>query len=138
MNLFDLIKLKRFDEVNKDIVLGNAKFPNDTLRVKDQKSFQLFKISTQTTSFDEVVALMDKNGFLPANIYELLFWSGWDGKSTVIAPGSFVELEDKGYVPCMSLDYFSEPGRYYSMRRLCLLDRNREWKGEMFFLGVKE
>lgn len=138
MNLFDLIKSKRFDEVNKDIVLGNAKFPNDTLRVTDQNSFRLFKISKPTTSYKEVVDLINNNGFILANIHELLFWKGWDRKTTVVAPGSVVNLDGKDYVPCMSLDYFSEPGRYYSMCRLCLLDKDREWKGEIFFLGFKK
>lgn len=137
MKLSELIKSHHFDEINRDIAFGAAQFVDQEIRVEEESQYELLKTITPQTSYTEVLKLMEENSLIPANIYELLNWKGWDEASTVIAIGSVTELDGKKYVPCVSLDHFRDPNRYYALRRLCLLELDREWKGEMSFLAIR-
>lgn len=138
MNLSDLIKNHHFDEINRDIAFGSAQFPDQEIRANSETQYELLKTTTPTTTYGEVLNIMNEKGLVPAHVYELLHWKGWDKQSTVIAIGSVTELDGKKYVPCVSLDYFRDPNRYYALKRLCLLELEREWKGEMSFLCIKK
>lgn len=48
-------------------------------------------------SYKKVLETMEKDGYRPANIYELLSWNEWDRVSTVVALGSIAKINPDGH-----------------------------------------
>ncbi len=91
-----LIKKHKFDWVNPDIT--NSNFPDSERRWDDYKLFHFDRyISTE-----DVVFKMKNEGYVPANIHELLTWKGWGDKDFVVALGSFARVDGNRYVACLS------------------------------------
>ena len=83
MILKQLIKSLKLDYVNSDITEEN--FP----LTEEGKIDKIFSFKKYRTS-EEVISKMDKEGYRPANIYEMLAWAkeDWNGKDWVVALGS--------------------------------------------------
>lgn len=79
-----LIKKLKLDYCNENIT--DANFPDDGKRGKE---FKLYDFKRDISS-EDVIAEMEKEGFRPATIHELLIWAekNWDGKEWVVALGS--------------------------------------------------
>lgn len=146
-DLVQNIKSKyHLDWINPDILSGSAIFDNEkekedsenTIKNKKNLHFALMHINTEGIKYEEVLSSMEQNGLRPATFKELLSWNTWDKKSTVIAPGSLAELPEGKFASCFSLDNYSEPERSFSLKRLCLINTKYQWRGEMYFLGIKD
>lgn len=83
MTLQNIIKKLKFAYVSPDIT--DANFPLEKIRGE----IKLFHFKEYMTS-EEVINAMDKDGYVPANLYELLAYAknGWDNAKLVIALGS--------------------------------------------------
>jgi hypothetical protein len=73
-------KLK-LDYINSDITIEN--FPEEKVR----EGFKIFHFGEYLTT-EEVVSKLDKEGYQPANLAELLTYKEWNGKDFVVALGS--------------------------------------------------
>ena len=94
-NLSQLIKKNKFDYINSNIT--DSLFPAPIELRTDYKLFHFDK----NLSFDDAVKEMQKEGYEPANIYELLSWNKWNGKDWIVALGSVVKVGDGRSVPCL-------------------------------------
>ena len=94
-SLAQLIKDKKFDWVNNDIEkhFVATEVPEDT-------EYKLFQFDRNISSKDAVKEI-EKEGWRPANISELLSWKDWKDEF-VIALGSIAEVNGFHYVPCLS------------------------------------
>lgn len=121
--LTDLIKAKKFDWVNSDIT--DEVFPEENPRNTDYKLYHFDKY----ISSEDAIKKMEKEGYVPANIRELLAWSGWNEKDWVIALGSVGEVSGDRHVPVLS--------RRGSERRLLLGWFDFDWSSLCRFLAVR-
>ena len=120
--LTDLIKSKKFDYVNSDIT--------DTLFEKPKEVSTEFDLMTidKTTSSEDIISQMEKEGYRPANAWELLNYS-WNGEDTVVALGSVGEVGGGRRVVCLFRDD--------SGRNLGLGWWGGDWGSDYRFLRVK-
>jgi hypothetical protein len=123
--LKQLIKQNKFDYVDSDITETN--FPDNGRHLKD---FKLFHFNRNISS-ENVVKEMEKEGYVPANIYELLEWKDWNDKDSIVALGS-VWLHWNGY---RSVAYLDSDG---SRRRLNLCIWDGDWFDDGRFLAVRK
>lgn len=96
-SLKNLIKDCKFDFVNEDITEKN--FPKQNIRGK----VELLHFDKEIES-DEAIERMNKQGYEPANIYELLEYAkdGWNKEDAVVALGSVWRVFfGYRYVPCL-------------------------------------
>ena len=126
--LESLIKKLKFNYVNPDIKEEN--FPQIDRGFTDFKVFHFDRL----ISSEDAIAEMKKEGFMPANIYEMLLWANqknWDGKEFVVALGSIWQ-NPNGYrcVPCL--------GGWRDGRGLSLDWYGRDWGGGCRFLAVRK
>ena len=119
--------LIRFDWVSPNITEEN--FPPEKVRNTDYKLFHFDRY----VSSEDVVKEMDKEGYNPANIYELLNWKDWNSKDWVVALGSSCVLGGSRQVAFLSRVDFG--------RGLVLDVWGGDWRGDWFgfarFLGVR-
>ncbi len=82
--LKQLIKLNKLDWANPNI--NNENFPYNGRLSKEIKLFHFNRI----ISSEDAIKEMAKEGYEPANIYELLTWAkdNWNGKDVIVALGS--------------------------------------------------
>lgn len=92
-DLKSLIEAGKFTYVNSNITLEN--FPAEEIRSSDYKVFHFDK----SISSEDAVKEIEKEGFVPANIYELLSWPDWNGKDWVVSLGSSFVLGGRRGVP---------------------------------------
>lgn len=123
ITLKQLIDKQKFDWVNSDIT--EDVFPLNTLRSNEYKLFHFDRF----ISSEDVVKEMEKEGYLPANIYELLGWKDWNEKDLVIALDSVGEVDGDRYVPYLY--------RSVSERSLRLAWWDVVWIAYCRFLSVK-
>lgn len=97
--LTTLIKQGKFSYVNSNITLEN--FPVEEIRSDDYKLFHFDRY----ISSEDAVKEMEKEGFKPVNIYELLSWKEWNGKDPVVGLGSSCAVRDARHVPCLRVWY---------------------------------
>lgn len=90
--LKQLIKKNKFDWVHPDI--NEKNFPLEDISSNPTK---LFHFNRPITS-EEAIKEMAKEGYRPANAYELLAWDGWNGQDWVVALGSFAKIGGNRYV----------------------------------------
>lgn len=120
--LQQLIKKHKFDWVNPDITESN--FPPEEISTNPTKLYHL----DRNISSDEVVKEMARDGYRPANAYELLNWEAWNGEDYVVALGSFARIYGSRHVLCLY--------RYGSGRDLRLDWLDDDWFGGCRFLAV--
>ncbi len=121
--LKQLIKSKNFDWVNSNIIEDN--FPLQTIRSSDYKLFHFDRY----ISSDNVIKEMEKEGYTPVNIYELLSWKDWNNEYLILSLGSSCEVDGSVRVPCLD--------GVGSKRRLSLHWRLVDWDALCRFLGVR-
>lgn len=122
-NLENLIKSKSFDYVDSDITSDN--FPQEEIRSSDYKLFHFGRL----ISSEDAVKEVEKEGYSVANIYELLDWKEWNGSDSVVALGSFWEVNGLRDVSCLD-------GRV-AERGLSLFWWKSGWSGRYRFLAVR-
>jgi hypothetical protein len=120
-----LIKKHKFGWVNDNITEAN--FPDDGRRGKDYKLFHFKK----SISSERVIEEMEKEGYQPATIYELLEWKDWNDKDWVVTLGS--TWRDSG--GCFFVPFL---GRSGSERYLDLRWFGSEWYVCCRFLVVRK
>lgn len=124
--LQQLIDQLRLDYVNSNITEAN--FPLQEVSKSEHKLFNFDKCMTS----EEVKEAMEKDGFRPGNIYELLTWGkdNWDGKKWVVALDSFwVDPNGHRGVSCLH----GGPGSRY----LRLVYADSQWFGSAWFFGLR-
>jgi hypothetical protein len=122
-SLKNLIKSKKFDWVNPNIT--ESVFPLQEVRGTDYKLFQFDK----SVSSESAVKEMEKEGYIPANLHELLLWTEWNNRDFVVALGSVGEVNGGRRVP------FLRKGG--SERRLGLGWWDGGWVSVFRFLAVR-
>jgi hypothetical protein len=93
ISLTELIEKGKFRFVNSNITPDN--FPVEPIRSEEYKVFHFDRY----ISSEEALKEIEGAGYLPANIYELLSWTEWNGKDWVIALGSSCVLDGRRHVP---------------------------------------
>lgn len=114
---------KKFDWVNSDITEEN--FPIEKVRKGDYRLYHFDK----PISSEDVLKEMEKEGYSPANIYELLSWRDWNNKDWVVALGSSCVLDGDRHVAYLY--------RYGSERYVNLYWWSYGWCGGYRFLAVR-
>lgn len=122
MTLKQLIENKKFDYVNSDI---ESHFELEKVRSDD---FKLFHFGRYISS-EDAIKEMEKAGYVPANLTELLLWEKWNEEDWVVALGSVALVLGVRYVPYLD-------GRD-SERNLNLHWFGDVWYGFCRFLGTK-
>ena len=122
LSLKDLIKKCKFNWVNPDITEQN--FPPEDIRSED---FKLYNFGRSISS-EDAVSEMQKDGYSPANLYELLSWKDWNSKDFVVGLGSSAMLRGCRRVPCLG---------DWGVRELCLAWWHGEWLDVFRFLAVR-
>jgi hypothetical protein len=121
----------KFDWVNENITSKN--FPKPAKGQKLEKEVFLFHFGKNMSS-EAVIAEMDKSGYKPATIWDLLALAlkepNLQRKFWIVALGSSCELGGDRSVPC--LDEGSNE------RRLSLIYSGDEWRGSGRFAGVRK
>ena len=125
ITLEDLIKKHNFFRVSQEITAEN--FPDNGERGKDYKLFHFDKY----ISSEDAIKEMEKEGYRPANIYELLEWKDWNNKGLVVALGSVWQDFD-GFRPVAYLNSAD------SLRKLLLDIWGGDWPGYCRFLAVRK
>lgn len=82
--LQQLIKLRKFNWVNSGITKENFPEQKNDFREGEVKLFSFDK----TMLSEDVIKEMDKEGYSPCTIRELLSWDGWNGKDFIVGLGS--------------------------------------------------
>lgn len=121
--LQQLIDPWKFDYVNSDITKKNF-----SLEDRGLDEYKVFHFDKYLSS-KEVIEEMEKEGYSPANAYELFTWKEWNGKVFVIALGSVAEVRGERAVLYL--------GRYGSLRKLNLGWFDGGWGGGCRFLAVR-
>src|SRR3990167_8743105 len=93
--LQQLIDPWKFDYVNSDITKKNFSLEDRSL-----DEYKVFHFDKYISS-KEVIEEMEKEGYSPANAYELFTWKEWNGKVFVIALGSVAEVDGARRVLCL-------------------------------------
>lgn len=86
-SLSSLIKSHKFDWVNPDITEDNFPTPKEI-----RTDFKLCHFDRYIPSEDAIKEI-EKDGYSPATIYELLSWEGWNDKDWVVALGSVAGVD---------------------------------------------
>ena len=126
MTLKNLLKNLKLNYANSDITEVN--FPNTKRLLTDAKIFQF----NRTISSEDAIKEMEKEGYKPANLRELLSWGAknWNGQDFVVALGQAWRGPLGGrYVPCL--------GAWYGERGLGLGYLGLDWDGCCRFLAFK-
>jgi len=124
MTTKELLETKKFDYVNSDITEAHFPQPKEVMKVT-----KLFKFDKRMTSA-AVVEAMDKEGYWPANLYDLLAYE-WDGKDNIVALGSVWQNSHGG----RRVPYLCEFG---DERGLCLRFWGGDWFDFWFFAAVSK
>ena len=123
MTLKQLIEAGKFDWVEKHITDENFPAPKEL-----RTDYKLFHFS-ESISSEEVIKKIDKEGYVPANLYELLSWEDWNETDIVIALGSSAHVGGGLSVPGL--------GRCGAGRGLGLFWYGGGWSGDGRFLAVR-
>lgn len=91
--LSELIQEKKFDYVNPNITDTLFEIPKEI-----SSDYKLYYFGRYISS-ENIVIEMKKDGYRPANVWELLKWKDWDNKDWVIALGSVGEVYGCRHVP---------------------------------------
>lgn len=122
-NLADMIAAWKFNDVDRNI--NETNFPPQPIRGK----IKIYHFNRYISS-EDVIAEMAKDGYLPANIYELLNWDGWKGEDVVVALGSVWQHLGGRDVPSL----WGDAGR----RRLLLDWFKDDWVADCRFAAVRK
>lgn len=117
-----LIKDRKFDWADSDITVEN--FPSQEVST----DFKLYHFDRHISS-ESAIEKMKKDGYKPANIYELLLLPDWNGKDWVVALGSVCKVHGHRDVAYL---YGGD-----SKRRLNLAWFDGVWHGYCRFLAVR-
>lgn len=123
MDLQKLIKEKKFDWVNDNITA--EKFPAPKKLRTDYKLYHFDRYISSESAIKE----MEKEGYSPANFYELLSWKDWNNADWVVALGSVARVRGDRRVPCL--------GRIGASRELYLGWFDFVWYANFRFLAVR-
>jgi hypothetical protein len=96
--LSSLIKKQKFDWVNSDITDSLFETPKEI-----SSDYELCHFDRYISS-EDAIKEMEKDGYRPANAWELLSWKDWNGTDTtdtVVALGSVGEVVGIRCVPCI-------------------------------------
>ena len=99
--LLRLIATAKFKWVRPKITPEN--FPEEPIRSQDDKDYKVYHFESyfnRAISLECAIAEMIKDGYIPANIYELLYWKGWDRSQTIVAFGSSCVIYNHHHFPC--------------------------------------
>lgn len=121
--LQQLIKAKKFDWVNPKIENNFT-----AVEVSNDTEYKLFHFDTFISS-EDAIREIEKEGYRPANISELLSWEDWNEKDWVISLGSVVGVRGGRIVPVLDED---GSGRYFF---LCWFAGG--WDADCRFLACK-
>lgn len=97
---------ERFEYVNSDIE------PNFTIEEPRSQEYKLYSFDIYISS-EEVVAEMERDGYAPATLGELLYWEGWNEQDWVVGLGSVAEVNGYRRVPDL---YGGSSGRDLRLR----------------------
>lgn len=122
-SLSSLIKKGNLGYVNSNITA--ELFPAPKIIRND---FKLYHFNKRISS-EDAVKEMEKDGYAPANIYELLSWKEWNGTDWVVGLGSVHWVDGDRHVPCLT--------RGGSERILYLSWWDADWDSDCRFLGVR-
>lgn len=122
-SLESLIKSHNFSFVNSNITPEN--FPEEEIRSSEYKLFHFNRFISSEDAIKEI----EKEGYSPANIYELLSWPDWNGTDLVIGLGSSCVVGGDRRVPGL--------GAWDSGRGLCLRWFEDDWRDSFRFLAVR-
>ncbi len=123
-SLEQLIKSGKFTYVNSHITPEN--FPEEEIRSTEYK---IFHFPSRIISSKDVIKEMEKEGYSPTNIYELLSWPEWNGKDWVVGLGSSCVVGGGRNVPYLD--------GWGSERDLGLGWFERGWGDDYRFLAVR-
>lgn len=122
-NLQKLLTTWKFSYINSDITPDN--FP---LTPRKHGGYKLFHFD-KYISTEDATKEMEKEGYAPATLLELLQWKDWNGSDWVVALGSATRIDGSLSVP--SLDEFGS-------ERGLRLDRSAVvWRAICRFLAVR-
>lgn len=121
-SLDSLIRSLKFNWVNSD--LTEERFPLTPVRSSEYKLYHF----DRHISSEDAISEMEKDGYIPASIHELLLWKDWNDKDFVVALGSVGEVH--GY---RSVPYLDGDG---SERGLSLCWWGYGWDSRYRFLAV--
>lgn len=96
--LSSLIKTKKLDWVNPNIKDNLFEIPNEICN-----DFKLYHFDRNISS-EDVIKEITKDGFRPANSWELLLWPSWNDNNWVIALGSVARVDGVRGAPFLSGD----------------------------------
>jgi hypothetical protein len=132
LKLIDAIAAAAFDWKNDDIVEKN--FPNQAHETGEQKLMVKFYHFGKDMSSEDVVSAMDKDGFRPATLRELLVFAvknpDEQRKYAIVGLGSVWSRGGNRLVPCLNLGGHE--------RGLNLLWWSDGWGGFCQFLAVRK
>jgi hypothetical protein len=131
LSLEELVKEGKYDWSNENIISKNFPLPKNGK--KSDKEVFLFHF-VKNMSSEAIIALMDKAGYKPATIWDLLSLGAshpdLQREFPVVALGSVAELVGFRFVGCLR--------RCDSERDADLNDFGREWGGGYRFLAVRK
>jgi hypothetical protein len=134
MILRNLPKYK-FNKIN--VHINSEEFPYEPIRIKSQDQYQLFSFK-EPVDYGEALEAITKEGYEPANIYELSCWKGWNKTSYVAALGSHINLDGVWHVPCFSMDWEVSGHRVEKkVLGFCLFGTDKKWNAGSLFLAIK-
>jgi hypothetical protein len=132
LKLIDAITAAAFDWKNDDIVEKN--FPNQAHETGEKNLQVKLYYYDKDMSSEDVVSAMDKDGFRPATLRELLAYAAKNSdeqrKPAIAGLGSVWSRGDERFVP-----YFYLSGRQW---KLCLSWWSGSWGGNYRFLAVRK
>lgn len=118
-----LIEDSKFDYVNSNIKDGFFSTPDDIW-----DDYKLYHFDRYISS-ENAIKEMNKDGYIPANAWELLLWKDWNEKDWVVALGSVGKVGGGRGVPCL--------GEGGSLRGLDLGWWDLGWDPGYRFLAVR-
>lgn len=124
-SLASLIKKAKFDWINPNI-------KDDLFKVPQEISTDYKVYDTETgISSEDVIKLMKKDGYRPANAWELVSYAidGWNNKNWIVGLGSVGKVYGCRSVPCLD--------RRGSERGLRLGRFDDDWGPSYRFLAVR-
>lgn len=137
--LASLIESNNIDWVNPDI--NEENFPAPKVIRSD---FKLYHFNRYIES-EEAIEEMEKEGYSPATVYELLSWNGWDGKNLVVALGSVAGvggkrdaayLDGSGSERGLDLDWFGDG--WLRGYRFLAVRNSQTLKSKSSYLGISD
>lgn len=126
MDILEIAKPLEFTYINDDIT--DEKFPDDGQRGTDPK---IYKFGRGISS-ESVVAEMEKEGYRPMTIHELVLWAkdNWNKNDYVVALGTVRQVGDCRRVACL---YGGSFRRYLRLRGW-----GGGWDGDYSFAAVRK